>query len=582
MSDLPNPFEFEAANNLPTDAIIDYYIEDNNYSRFIRSKRNVFLIGERGCGKTMTLVYNSLRVQKHKATKEQVQVPLDFVGIYIPCKTPITQKAEYLLLEEFPAVVLSEHYLTLSILFEIANNLSEIPDILSKDEEQRLRQQIRFAMDIEIQDEFSFFNALKLAIQRENALTQRALNEAEPDAFYKDARSFSTTVIPLIDMLKETSKLRDSHFLLMLDDAHDMNPHQSRAVNSWIAYRDHSTFSFKVASAKVGQPSYITTTNGSIFEGHDFVLIDMEQPYHNNESNFGQLARKVIQKRLAEIHIEKKPEDFFPANPQFEKELEQCKQAVRKRAEEQYSDGSQKQINDYVYKYTRAEWFRTRSPHANLPAYSGFQTLVYLSTGVIRNLLEPCYWMYDEETSRLPRDNTQAPVIKEISPAVQRERIIHRSRRFWEWLKSGLDKSIENCSRDEAEQVHNLFDSLALLFRERLEHHRSEPCAISFTISSFDGECHNDLLKLLDIARKAQLLYTRGGSAKEKGKLETYYIPNRMLWPARGLDPYGQHARVSIKAEELLNAARGQRIPFDPDKKAQESDSDAERQNELF
>ena len=40
-----NPFEYEAANNLRPEDIIDYYIEDFNFSRFIQSTKNIFLIG---------------------------------------------------------------------------------------------------------------------------------------------------------------------------------------------------------------------------------------------------------------------------------------------------------------------------------------------------------------------------------------------------------------------------------------------------------------------------------------------------------------------------------------------------------
>ena len=116
--------------------------------------------------------------------------------------------------------------------------------------------------------------------------------------------------------------------------------------------------------------------------------------------------------------------------------------------------------------------------------------------------------------------------------------------------------------REQAEQIYNLFDKLAVLFRERLEKHQSEPRAISFSISGATEEVMDQLRPLLDIARKVQLLYARTGPAKEKGRLQTYYVPNRMLWPVRGLDPYGQHARVSLKASDLWSAAQGTDLPF--------------------
>ena len=58
-----NPFNFKAANSLSDDDILNYYIDDYNYSRFILSPDNYFIYGERGSGKTMTLKYHSLKIQ---------------------------------------------------------------------------------------------------------------------------------------------------------------------------------------------------------------------------------------------------------------------------------------------------------------------------------------------------------------------------------------------------------------------------------------------------------------------------------------------------------------------------------------
>ena len=44
MTDFVNPFEYDAALNLPEDMILAIYVEDHNYTRFIRSKRNVFYV----------------------------------------------------------------------------------------------------------------------------------------------------------------------------------------------------------------------------------------------------------------------------------------------------------------------------------------------------------------------------------------------------------------------------------------------------------------------------------------------------------------------------------------------------------
>src|SRR5208337_1110196 len=135
---------------------------------------------------------------------------------------------------------------------------------------------------------------------------------------YEDCLSFASGVMPLLGVIRRIPALNDSHFLLMMDDAHDLNEHQSRLLNSWIAYRDHSYFSFKVATAKVRQPAFITATGGAILEGHDFTTIDMEQPLQTATSDFGRMAALIIEKRLRKTGIEKSAREFFPVSPQFE------------------------------------------------------------------------------------------------------------------------------------------------------------------------------------------------------------------------------------------------------------------------
>jgi hypothetical protein len=103
-----------------------------------------------------------------------------------------------------------------------------------------------------------------------------------------------------------------------------------------------------------------------------------------------------------------------------------------------------------------------------------------------------------------------------------------------------------------------------ILFKRRLLEHKSEPRAIVFSISQMKQEdIYIKLSELLDIARKAQLLYIRIGNAKDLGKQERYYVPNRLLFPSRGLDPHGQYSRISLKVTDLWNAAENNTlIPF--------------------
>ncbi len=552
-----NPFEYEAANNLTDEMIVDYYIDDFNYSRFIQSKRNVFLVGERGSGKTMALLFNRWRLQKLLAEREGKEPSFSAIGVYIPCNTPLTHKTEYQLLNDFQGSVLSEHFLVLSIAYGLAETLAEIPDVLEGSDESHLHSETNFVMGGELPESVSFFEAVKQFLQRELLVTQRTINSGNEETFYENTFSFASVLVPILNMCSnKIPRLKNSHFLLLLDDAHALNEHQVRALNSWIAYRDHSLFSFKVAVAKVGTQTKITSSGGSILEGHDYTQIDLEAPLHNKNTNFYKLACSLIERRLKKASISATPKEFFPVSATMERDLEKSEKIVREEAVRKFGEENRKPINDYVYKHKRAHYFKNRPSKANRPPYSGFETLVFISTGVIRNLLEPCFWMFDSVVSKMKETEREGGLerISNIPSEIQTKVILERSERTWEWVKDRVAQDIEDCSMEDGRRIFNLLDALAVHFRDRLLHHPSEPCALSFTISGRDQDIMVNLNRLIELLRKAQLLYIRSGSAKDEGRRETHYMPNKILWPIRGLDPHGQHARVSIPAAALWKA----------------------------
>lgn len=569
---LKNPFDHDAANNLSDEEIIDYYIEDYNFSRFIRSTKNVFLIGERGSGKTMTLLYNSFKIQ-HKIALNDDNISYKWIGIHIPCNTPLFHKREYLLIEdEYKKSIICEHYLVLSILYAIANTLSTANELVDQidSSSDELYTTIEYIWDIQLErSSNNFFEAVKKFVNKEIIRTQKEINSRNSDSFYDNALSFSSTVLPFLLSLTQIACLKDAHYMLMIDDAHDMNEYQIKTLNSWIAYRDHSLFSFKVATIKVGRPARVTSTGGSILEGHDFITVDMEQAYQNEKTSFYHLSKLIVERRLEKAGINVAATEFFPVNKDFEKQLEKYRQIAQEQAQEKYGDNA-KAISDYIYKYQRALYFRDRKAQANHPPYSGFRMIVAVSTGIIRNMLDPCYWMYESAFSEQRNKNNDEGIIsvKSISPAIQNDTICKRSKDFWAQLEQGLENIVPNCTQKESKQVYNLLEQLIVLFSKRIKAPISEPRAIVFSISQ--KEKHptetEKLLKLINIARRAQYIYTRIGNAKDLGKSDILYVPNRIIFPNFGLDPDGQFARVSLKVTDLYAAAIYKKeIPFGDD-----------------
>ena len=568
-----NPFEFEQARKLTNQQILDLYIPGYNYSETILSTRNVFFVGERGTGKSMALLYHSFALERLKAAKEQRLPKYDVIGIHVDCNSMLIHKPEHDLLEAYMAQSISEHFLVIQIMNSIVSALLEDENIVVDAADYPLREDLEHSLDITLPNR-PFLSAVKLELQRQNTLANKAMNAAGDSTFYDDAGTFMTWAVPLLNCLRQIPRLSATHFSIMMDDAQLLNYHQNQLLNSWISYRDNSLFSFKVATTRIDRPSLNTSTGSTILENHDFLTVDMEPPYHNKFTEYGDMAREIIMRRLNVINSEKTPAEFFPVNAQFEQDMEAFKLQTEKEAKQKYGDNNKK-ISDYVYKYARARYFKELSSKANIPPYSGFDTLVHISTGVIRNLLQPCFRMYDKARADL-RDTPGAPVL-EIPSSIQTQVIKDMSLEKWNYIKTDITKNVQGCSGEKAEQIFNLFENLSILFQKRLRSDISEPRAITFTISEVGSPEYQKVFELLNIARKAQILYTYFSSAKDDGGKETYFVPNRILWPSKKLDPCGQHARVSIRASNLWEAAKNNTpIPVNG------SEAQGQNQQEIF
>ncbi|MDO8810527.1 MAG: hypothetical protein Q7J38_00660 [Gallionella sp.] len=554
-----NPFEYDAALNLPPEMLIDWYIEDHNFARVLRTTRNVLINGHRGSGKSMMLIYNSLRFQKLRHESKQHEFPPTHVGIYVPCNTPLTHRQDHELMPVGQQVTISEFYFVMAIIEAIAEAFELTSVGFISEDFKILTDEIKTIMpNIVIDEPSALFTQVRRNIKSQLINLQQSLQKGIATEVEYNAVSFYSMVTPILAALKRTSVFKQAHFSILIDDAHDLNPHQKRLLNSWLSYRDHSVFSFKVAVAGLRSHNLRTLSGGTILEGHDYLILDLEQPFQNEESNYAQFAKAVIEQRLAGAGLHGvSARNFFPQSPEFEAAIEAANLAVT----EEYlkekgwdpknlTPEQKKSVSDHVYKYGRAKYFRERDPKSNLPTYAGFDTLVHLSTGVIRNLLNPCYQMFDAEVS----EHTSAP--KNIPPSTQSEIVKAKSDEAWEQIRRGLENVVEGCTKEDADHLCNLLTALGDYFVKRLAKHKSEPRILSFIISEAEVENMKFLDNLFRVAQEAQLLYIRSGSSKTRGRREDYFTPNKILWPVLGLDVHGQHGRASITSRELVDAAR--------------------------
>ncbi|MDD5361938.1 MAG: hypothetical protein PHN88_07375 [Ignavibacteria bacterium] len=558
-----NPFFYIEANKLKKEELINYFIDEYNHNEFIRSSKNVFLIGERGSGKSMVLMYNSFPFYSQMLKMEHKEIDYSNIGIYIQITSALFDKNEYeLLKDDIKKSLIAEHYLVLVISIKLIENiLLYCPEIIKTEDLNKLRKKLLNIFEIDA-GENDPFEVLHEKLMRIQVNTQDILSKLT-DTYPTDSLSFFSFLIPLIDVIKSLKCFSDTHFNFLIDDAQNLNNIQKRLLNSWVAYRDHSDYSLKISITRPEEYIFLTTTDGSILEGHDYIARYTEGRFQNKLSDFGILANKIIKKRIELFGLKDiTPEQFFPMNSGLEKDLSEFKQKVYKEAEAIYEKDDKKKINDYVYKYARAEYFRNRDPQANKPPYSGFEIITNLSTGILRSLLEPCFRMFDRA-----KDEYDILLEKHIEPDIQENIIQDLSQQKWNSITEIMPTSVLGCTVEKANQILQLFVNLGDLFRSRLlDKEASEPRAISFTISAIEEISNSEkeiLLDLLRIARIHGILFKRLSSAKQAGKFEVYYTPHRMLWPIKGLDPVGQHARVSIRAKLLLEAAlKNVKIPY--------------------
>ncbi|HQS57744.1 MAG: hypothetical protein B7Y56_08270 [Gallionellales bacterium 35-53-114] len=564
--ELSNPFSYEAATNLNIDEVLDWYVPDHNQGPLINSSRNLFLFGERGCGKSMTLRNYSLEAKIRRSTKLKIPLDLDYIGIYVKCNAPLIWKREYELIKrddegKAKAALLSEHILSLWIARALVDQISQIPNLFDDPKElEQFSKRISYLIDVELPMDDQCLVFLSDHLEKRLNDAQVFLAERDPGKHLSTFRGFNSLVVQIMMRLRTLKCLMNSHFMIMLDDAQDLYSHQREAVNSWIAYRDHSIFSLKVAVARRQSYDFCTASGSSILEIHDFSSLDLQTPYQNSSSAYAKFVENVLTIRLEKSGISVPADKFFPPDAKFEQDIEDSINRCAVSYLKLNPGASTHQINNYIYKRGRAWYFRDRSPKANRPIYAGLETITEISTGVTRNVLEVAWRSFDLLASK---DRT-SKVYPSIPTGLQSEAIFACSERLWNSLREGLHKRSARVTAQDSIKLLNLFEQLGQYYRRRLISDISEPRVLSFVISDVKANqvAANEVERILSLAFEHTLMFARPYHSRDGGTLETLYTANKLLWPTFGLDVVGQSGRASIKAQDLLAATSGKEIPF--------------------
>jgi hypothetical protein len=564
-SELQNPFAVESPEVLSPEQVAELFVEDFTDIETVKQRKHAFIWGSRGAGKSMMLSYLEPQCQaiKFGGIDNFLSRKNPFLGLYCPCKEGQLNKTELLLLDKYSSLIVSEHMINLAIADRLIDCLlKQFPtDFFDKDQcvlfakrVVRLFDSASIASSIEKTNAGGLFDLEKEPLpwlQELFATENREVGEYLREnakvgggVTYKGATSgYHDFLLPLVQLVKGLFKLRALPIYILLDDAGRLTEGQQTVINSWVANRDQSMLCLKVSSPREDYRTFLTRDGGIIEQPHDYTEIDVEELYTRSKDSYSQKVKLIAAKRLQLANMPTLDiEEFLPPDPTEEELLKRFREETK---EEWHSEGEIGRQHDWVTRYATARLFQHLRKTKQDKSYAGFQNMVHLSSGVVRDFLEPCYLMFDEAKSRGQDPKTTGY----IPPIIQNIVLRKYSEDF---LLPKLEKIQKNIPPEEWQRLDalkTLLNSLGRLFYERLH----DPAAREARLFSFTvrGQLPSDIEQVLRLGVRHRYFQLRTYSTKEGGGREDWYILNRRLCPIFKLDPTGFEGRISLTPNAL-------------------------------
>lgn len=555
-----NPFVVESPEKLSPNEIVDLFIERYTSIETVKRQKHTFVWGSRGSGKSMMLRYLEPQCQAIRRGGFEAFFTRQaecFFAVFMPCKEGQFNKTELELLGNNASLIITEHMLNLSIAGRIIDCLKkQIPSESIKEGEL-----VGFAENaVRLFDKAAIASSLNKTNEKFNSgnapldwLQELFRNESgEVSAFLRGivlqagvvtyggaTTGYHDFLLPFLRYFQELGFLRSAPIYLMIDDADRLSKGQQSILNSWIANRDHNVVCIKVGAKREGYKTFMTKDGGVIEQPHDYSEIDVEALYTQSKSDYSQKIKLIADRRLVLANstvtdIEK----FLPADSNEQSLLERLKLET---ADEWEKVGKPGRRSDYVTRYASARLFQHLKKTRNKKSYAGFQNMVHLSSGIIRDFLEPCYLMFDESISK-----GQNPLERGFIESSIQDDVLLRSSEYLLLTKfEDIRKELPPENWSHLEKLRRLVESLGRLFYERLHDEEAREARIfSFTVRGKNVPEDIDAVLQLGVTHRFFLLRTY--SSKEGGGREYWYILNRRLCPVYKLDPTGFEGRISL------------------------------------
>ena len=558
-----NPFVVESPEKLAPQQIVDLFIEKYTRIETIKQRRHTFIWGSRGSGKSMMLRYLEPKCQAivHGKIEDFLSQSESFIAVYCPCKEGQINKNELNLLSEQALLVITDHMLNLNIADRLINCLiDQFPDnYFTKDDCKDFAKKVLQLFDVasiassieqanaSVSVEAYPLNWLQELFAEENKRVSTFLRNNAihgGGTIYKGATSgYHDFLFPMIKYMQNFPPLNSVPIYLLLDDADKLSKEQQWIINTWIANRDQAIVCLKISARHEGYKTLYTRDKGIIEQPHDYSEVDVEELYTRSKSDYSEKVKLIANKRLELSNLPTQNiEEFLPTDSREEGLLKQFKEETAKEWEEVGKPGSQE---DYTKRYATARLFQHLKASKQRKSYAGFQNMVHISSGIVRDFLEPCYLMFDECVSK----GEDSKSIRLISASLQNSILHDYSEELLLKRFKVIKKELAPESWTTLESLRTLIESLGRLFYERLHDKEAREARLfSFTVN---GTLPRDIAGILELGVRYRYFQLRTYSTKDGGGRENWYILNRRLCPIFKLDPTGFEGRITLTPELL-------------------------------
>jgi len=585
-----DPFCSVTAESMNADEITRFFVGHHTKIDIAEKRFGTIIEGQRGTGKSMLLKYLSYPVQIRawKAKGRDTESYFNekrFIGVYCKLQQGVYDKRD---LEHIPDTIkrghIFEHRLTADICVQILMTMKEVTTnlgLLSKRSngiENRLGR-IQSAPKEWIDNASSLPDILDVyrdVLRQQTRSVDEYLRDYEGSSF-TPFLTLSGFLYDMIVLFKETLGLDHCCIFLLLDDFDVLHNWQQEALFAIAAQRRFDLVCFKLGVMSEGI-KVRTAGEGRTFrpgDDYDHVFLDMIERGLLRK-DYPDAVTLIAAKRIKESawlgFSEKIPqlsmnvetdEGVIKACDTILRELfpiwehgKIIRREIKSAMEKEWKDANPKPTkakNDYFSKYGNARYFQRLRQLRQYERYAGYDYMVAISSGIVRQFLEIC----SHTVSEAYKDHWNHIQGAGISAEIQDRAMIGYSKAFFDNLNKGAGAHGELSKLGygvTSQDVADLIEALCDLFYERLHYagHR-EPEIITFSLKNSSEYVEN----LLKVCVRESVLQKFTYPPKTAGQTQLpAYALNKRLVPRRSISALRMQGRIEMTASDIESAVK--------------------------